>query len=78
MTITSHMQKIIQIYPCLLKLSRKILVFGWKITDFENYVLLHRDGGIIDHIYIRGLHSVQSGVLPVYYSDHAAIYSILQ
>jgi len=27
---------------------------------------------------IRGLHSVQSGVLPVYYSDHAAIYSILQ
>lgn len=38
----------------------------------------HRDGGIIDHIYIRGLHSVQSGVLPVYYSDHAAIYSILQ
>jgi hypothetical protein len=56
----------------------KILVFGWKITDFENCVLLHRDGGIIDHIYIRGLHSVQSGVLPVYYSDHAAIYSILQ
>jgi endonuclease/exonuclease/phosphatase (EEP) superfamily protein YafD len=39
---------------------------------------LHRDRGIIDHIYIRGLHSVQSGVLPVYYSDHAAIYSILQ
>jgi hypothetical protein len=30
------------------------------------------------YIYIRGLHSVQSGVLPVYYSDHAAIYSILQ
>ena len=26
------------------------------------------------YIYIRGLHSVQSGVLPVYYSDHAAIY----
>jgi hypothetical protein len=44
MIITSHMQKIIQIYSCLLKLSR----------------------------------SVQSGVLPVYYSDHAAIYSILQ
>jgi hypothetical protein len=34
MTITSHMQKIIQIYPCLLKLSRKqdtIL----KIGDFS-------------------------------------------
>jgi hypothetical protein len=30
------------------------------------------------YIYIRGLHSVQSGVLLVYYSDHAAIYSILQ
>jgi hypothetical protein len=30
------------------------------------------------YIYIRGLHSVQSGVLPVYYSDHTAIYSILQ
>jgi hypothetical protein len=29
-------------------------------------------------IYIRGLHSVLSGVLPVYYSDHAAMYSILQ
>jgi hypothetical protein len=29
------------------------------------------------YIYIRGLHSVQSGVLPVYYSGHAAIYSIL-
>jgi hypothetical protein len=27
------------------------------------------------YIYIRGLHSVQSGVLPVYYSGHAAIYS---
>ena len=26
------------------------------------------------YIYIRGLHSAQSGVLPVYYSDHAAIY----
>jgi endonuclease/exonuclease/phosphatase (EEP) superfamily protein YafD len=37
------------------------------------YSATHRDGGIIDHIYIRGLHSVQSGVLPVYYSDHAAI-----
>jgi hypothetical protein len=34
MIITSHMQKIIQIYPCLLKLSRKqdtIL----KICDFS-------------------------------------------
>jgi len=34
MIITSHMQKIIQIYPCLLKLSRKqdtIL----KIDDFS-------------------------------------------
>jgi hypothetical protein len=30
------------------------------------------------YIYIRGLNSVQSGVLPVYYSDHVAIYSILQ
>jgi hypothetical protein len=30
------------------------------------------------YIYIRGLLSVQSGVLPVYYSGHAAIYSILQ
>jgi hypothetical protein len=65
MIITSHMQKIIQIHPCLLKLSRKqesamdghyyyiphpckylkqgfwgkILVFGWKITNFENCVL---------------------------------------
>jgi hypothetical protein len=29
------------------------------------------------YIYIRGLHSAQSGVLPVYYSDHAAIYYIL-
>ena len=35
MIITSHMQNIIQIYPCLLKLSRKqdtIL----KIGDFSN------------------------------------------
>ena len=34
MIITSHMQKIIQIYPCLLKLSRKqdtIL----KVGDFS-------------------------------------------
>jgi hypothetical protein len=34
MIITNHMQKIIQIYPCLLKLSRKqdtIL----KIVDFS-------------------------------------------
>jgi hypothetical protein len=29
-------------------------------------------------IYIRGLHSVHSGVPPVYYTDHATINSILQ
>jgi hypothetical protein len=59
---------------------------GWHLWMTEhNFIQLinsathtDRDGGIIDHIYIRGLHSVQSGVLPVYYSDHAAIYSILQ
>jgi hypothetical protein len=55
MIITSHMNKNIQMYPCFLKLSRKqevltwkylkqgfwgeILVFGWKITDFDNCVL---------------------------------------
>jgi cellulose synthase/poly-beta-1,6-N-acetylglucosamine synthase-like glycosyltransferase len=53
--ITSHMQNIIQIYPCLLKLSHKqdtIL----KIVDF----------------------STKNYDFPVYYSGHAAIYSILQ
>jgi hypothetical protein len=29
-------------------------------------------------IFTSEVYSVQSGVLPVYYSDHAAIYSILQ
>jgi hypothetical protein len=29
-------------------------------------------------LYLHLRFSVQSGVLPVYYSDHAAIYSILQ
>jgi hypothetical protein len=69
------MQKIIQIYPCLLKLSRiqdTLLNIGDFMEIFEARVF----GEI--YIYIRGLHSVQSGVLPVYYSDHAAIYSILQ
>jgi endonuclease/exonuclease/phosphatase (EEP) superfamily protein YafD len=42
------------------------------------YSATHREGGIIDHIYISGLHRGQSAALPVYYSDHAAIYSILQ
>jgi hypothetical protein len=32
-----------------------------------------------ENLYLhQRLHSVQSGVLPVFYSDHAAIYSILQ
>jgi hypothetical protein len=45
---------------------------GSYIEIFEARVL----GKI--YIYIRGLHSVQSGILLVYYSNHAAIYSILQ
>jgi hypothetical protein len=44
---------------------------GWVLTLMQGF------WGEI-YIYIRGLLSVQSGVLPVYYSDHAAIYSILQ
>jgi hypothetical protein len=31
-----------------------------------------------ENLYLHLRFSVQSGVLPVYYSDHAAIYSILQ
>jgi hypothetical protein len=31
-----------------------------------------------ENLYLHKVYSVQSGVLPVYYSDHAAIYSILQ
>jgi hypothetical protein len=31
-----------------------------------------------ENIYLHQRFSVQSGELPVYYSDHAAIYSILQ
>jgi hypothetical protein len=34
MMITSHMQNIIQIYPCLLKLSRKLDTI-FKIGDFS-------------------------------------------
>ena len=34
MIITSHMQKIIQIYPCLLKLSHKLDTI-LKICDFS-------------------------------------------
>jgi hypothetical protein len=34
MIITSHMQKIIQIYPCLLKLSRKQYT-NLNIGDFS-------------------------------------------
>jgi hypothetical protein len=45
-------------------------VFTWKYLKQRFWIKIY--------IYIRGLHSVQSGVLPVYYSDHAAIYSILQ
>jgi hypothetical protein len=35
MIITSHIQKTIQIYPCLLKLSRKQLDTILKIGDFS-------------------------------------------
>jgi hypothetical protein len=45
---------------------------GFYMEIFEARVL----GEI--YIYIRGLHCVQSGGLPIYYSDHPAIYSILQ
>jgi hypothetical protein len=45
---------------------------GFYMEIFEARVL-----GTI-YIYIRGLHSVQSGILPAYYSDHPAIDPILQ
>ena len=44
MIITSHMQKIIQIYPCLLKLSRN----QESVMDGRYYYIPHRyRGGII-------------------------------
>ena len=46
MIITSHMQNIIQIYPCLLKLSRK----QESVTDRRYYYIPNRyRGGIIRH-----------------------------
>jgi hypothetical protein len=44
---------------------------GFYIEIFETRVLG-------ENIYLHQRFSAQSGVLPVYYSDHAAIYSILQ
>ena len=41
MIITSHMQKIIQIYPCLLKLLRK----QESVTDGCYYYIPHRYRG---------------------------------
>jgi hypothetical protein len=38
MIITSHMQKLIQIHPCLLKLSRK----QESVTDGRYYYIPHR------------------------------------
>jgi calcineurin-like phosphoesterase family protein len=80
MIITSHMQKnysnlsmfteVIAKQDTILKIGD----FGWVLT--WKYLKQGVWGNI--YIYIRGLHSVQSGVLSVYYSDHAAIYSILQ
>jgi hypothetical protein len=46
---------------------------GWVIT--WKY-LKQGFGG--ESIFTSEVYSVQSGVLPVYYSDHAAIYYILQ
>jgi hypothetical protein len=79
MITTSHMQNIIQINPCLLmKLSRKQDVIIIIFDGFLHGNIWTKSFGGEIYIYIRGLHSVQSGVLPIYYSDHAAIYSILQ
>ena len=54
MIITSHMQKIIQIYPCLLKLSRKQerVTDGRtdRQTDNRYYSPLSR-GDINEHVY---------------------------
>ena len=41
MIISSHMQKIIHIYPCLLKLSRK----QESVTDGRYYYIPHYRGG---------------------------------
>jgi len=49
---------------------------GWVLT--WKYLKQGFWGKIYIYIRARSLHSIQSGVLPVYYSDHAAIYSILQ
>jgi hypothetical protein len=49
---------------------------GWVLT--WKYLKQGFWGKIYIYIRARGLDSVQSGILPVYYSDHAAIYSILQ
>ena len=47
MIITSHMQKIIQIHPCLLKLSRKHESVMDGRTDSRYYYIPHRyRGGI--------------------------------
>jgi hypothetical protein len=83
-------QKIIQIYPCLIKLSHKqdtilkIVDFSTKNYDFPPKPLLqilpckNPSGFGRKSIFTSEVYSVQSGVLPVYYSGHAAIYSILQ
>lgn len=50
------------------------------MNDFELLATepTHRDGGIIDHIYIRLLSSVKHGLHPVYFSDHAANFTIIK
>jgi hypothetical protein len=45
MIITSHMQNIIQIYPCLLKLSRKQESVTDGRTDCPYYYISHRYRG---------------------------------
>jgi hypothetical protein len=68
---------------CLLKLSHKqdtilkIVDFSTKNYDFPPKPLLQIGFGR-KSIFTSEVYSVQSGVLPVYYSGHAAIYSILQ
>jgi hypothetical protein len=48
MIITSHMQNIIQIHPCLLKLSHKQESMTDGQTDSRYYYIPHRyRGGII-------------------------------
>jgi hypothetical protein len=50
MIITSHMQNIIQIYPCLLELSHKQESVKDGQTDGHYYYIPHRyRGGIIIH-----------------------------